>query len=73
MTTPASSATDTPAWLSFFDSHAHLADDAFDFDRDDVVRALLANPLVGQYPLAAELADELLAANREHLPRFFPS
>jgi 6-phospho-beta-glucosidase len=41
--------------------------------RDDVVRALLANPLVGQYPLAAELADELLAANRGLLPRFFPS
>jgi len=41
--------------------------------RDDVVRALLANPLVGQYPLAAELADEILAVNREHLPRFFPS
>jgi len=41
--------------------------------RDDVVRALLANPLVGQYPLAAELADELLAANKDHLPRFFPS
>ncbi len=41
--------------------------------RDDVVRALLANPLVGQYPLAAELADELLAANRHHLPRFFPA
>jgi 6-phospho-beta-glucosidase len=41
--------------------------------RDDVVRALLANPLVGQYPLAADLADELLAANRHHLPRFFPS
>ena len=41
--------------------------------RDDVVRALLANPLVGQYPLAAELADEILTANREHLPRFFPS
>jgi 6-phospho-beta-glucosidase len=41
--------------------------------RDDVVRALLANPLVGQYPLAADLSDELLAANREHLPRFFPS
>ena len=33
--------------------------------RDDVVRALLANPLVGQYPLAADLADELLAANRQ--------
>ncbi len=41
--------------------------------RDDVVRALLANPLVGQFPLAAELADELLGANRHHLPRFFPS
>jgi 6-phospho-beta-glucosidase len=40
--------------------------------RDDVVRALLANPLVGQYPLAGELADALLAANRSHLPRFFP-
>jgi 6-phospho-beta-glucosidase len=39
--------------------------------RDDVVRALLVNPLVGQYPLAAELADALLAANRHHLPRFF--
>ena len=41
--------------------------------RDDVVRALLANPLVGQYPLAAELADALLGANRDHLPRFFPT
>jgi 6-phospho-beta-glucosidase len=41
--------------------------------RDDVVRALLANPIIGQYPLAAELADELLAANRRYLPRFFPS
>ena len=41
--------------------------------RDDVVRALVANPLVGQYPLAADLADALLAANRHHLPRFFPS
>jgi len=40
--------------------------------RDDVVRALLANPLVGQYPLAAELADALLGANRSYLPRFFP-
>jgi alpha-galactosidase/6-phospho-beta-glucosidase family protein len=31
----------------------------------------LANPLVGQYPLAADLADAMLAANREYLPRFF--
>jgi 6-phospho-beta-glucosidase len=41
--------------------------------RDDVVRALLANPLVGQVPLASELADALLAENRHHLPRFFPA
>ena len=41
--------------------------------RDELVRALLANPLVGQYPLASELADELLSANREYLPRFSPS
>ena len=39
--------------------------------RDDVVRALLANPIVGQYPLAGDLADALLSANKEHLPRFF--
>ena len=41
--------------------------------RDDVVRALLANPLVGQYPLAVDLADDVLRANRQHLPRFFPA
>lgn len=40
--------------------------------RATVVRALLANPLVGRYPMAAELADDLLAANRRFLPRFFP-
>jgi 6-phospho-beta-glucosidase len=40
--------------------------------RDQVIRALLANPLVGQYPLAQELADGLLAANQHYLPRFFP-
>ncbi len=40
--------------------------------RDIMIRALLANPLVGQYPLAERLADALLAANRDYLPRFFP-
>jgi len=40
--------------------------------RDDVVRALVANPLVGQYPQAQRMADALLEANRHHLPRFFP-
>jgi 6-phospho-beta-glucosidase len=41
--------------------------------RRDVVRALVANPLVGQYPVAAELADAILEANRHFLPRFFPA
>ncbi len=40
--------------------------------RDTMIRALVANPLVGQYPLAEELADALLVANRHFLPRFFP-
>ncbi len=40
--------------------------------RQAVVKALVANPLVGAYPVAEELADALLQANRAHLPRFFP-
>jgi 6-phospho-beta-glucosidase len=40
--------------------------------RATMIRALVVNPLVGQYPLAEELADTLLAANRSFLPRFFP-
>ncbi len=40
--------------------------------RQAVVRALLANPLVGRYPLAEELTGALLDANRRFLPRFFP-
>jgi 6-phospho-beta-glucosidase len=40
--------------------------------RDTMIRALVANPLVGQYPRAEQLADTLLAANRRFLPRFFP-
>ena len=40
--------------------------------RDTMIRALVANPLVGQYPLAEQLADTLLTANRRFLPRFFP-
>jgi 6-phospho-beta-glucosidase len=40
--------------------------------RQTMIRALVANPLVGQYPLAERLADALLAANRHFLPRFFP-
>lgn len=39
-------------------------------DRRVALRALLANPLVGRYPLAEELLTALLEANMEHLPRF---
>jgi 6-phospho-beta-glucosidase len=35
-----------------------------------VRKALLAHPLVGQYAVAEDLADRLLEAGAEHLPRF---
>jgi 6-phospho-beta-glucosidase len=41
--------------------------------RDDALRALMANPLVGDYDIASPLLDALLEANRRHLPRFFPA
>jgi 6-phospho-beta-glucosidase len=41
-------------------------------DRDLALRALMANPLVGDYDVAAPLLDALLEANRPYLPRFFP-
>jgi 6-phospho-beta-glucosidase len=40
-------------------------------DRAIALRALMANPLVGDYDRAKALLDDLLAANREHLPAFF--
>ncbi len=39
-------------------------------DRDVALRALMANPLVGRYDIAAPLLDELLKVNAQHLPRF---
>lgn len=39
-------------------------------DRQVALRALLANPLVGRYDIAAPLLDELLAVNSRYLPRF---
>ena len=44
---------------------------AVDGDRTAALKALLANPLVGQYNIAKPLLDALLDANRAHLPRFF--
>jgi 6-phospho-beta-glucosidase len=41
-------------------------------DRTTALRALVANPLVGDYAAAAPLLDALLDANRSFLPRFFP-
>ena len=41
-------------------------------DRTVALKALMANPLVRQFAVAAPLLDELLEANRAHLPRFFP-
>jgi 6-phospho-beta-glucosidase len=40
--------------------------------RSVALRALLANPLVRQWDVAVPLLDELLAANRDHLPAFTP-
>lgn len=40
-------------------------------DRRAALKALVTNPLVADYPVAAPLLDELLAANRGYLPRFF--
>ena len=40
--------------------------------RSDALTALMANPLVGDYEIAAPLLDALLEQNRPHLPRFFP-
>ena len=41
--------------------------------RNAALRALLANPLVGDYRVAEPLLAALLDANRSHLPRFFPA
>jgi 6-phospho-beta-glucosidase len=45
---------------------------AIDGDRSAALKALIANPLVGRYSVAAALLDALLEANRKRLPRFFP-
>ena len=41
--------------------------------RDVALAALMANPLVAHYSIAAPLLDALLEANRERLPRFYPA
>jgi 6-phospho-beta-glucosidase len=41
--------------------------------RATALKALLANPLVGDYERARPLLDALLAANERYLPKFFPA
>ena len=40
-------------------------------DRGDALKALMTNPLVGDYDTAKPLLEALLEANEAHLPRFF--
>jgi len=42
-------------------------------DRTVALKALMANPLVPDYPTAAPLLEALLEENRVNLPRFFPA
>ena len=50
-------------------SYEHLAlEAAVRGGRDRVADALLTHPLVGQYELADQLADSLVALNRDFLP-----
>ena len=55
-------------------AYEHLAvEAAVTGDRTVARKALLANPLVGDYRVAAPLLDALLEASRRWLPRFFPA
>jgi 6-phospho-beta-glucosidase len=55
-------------------AYEHLAvEAAVTGDRSVARKALLANPLVGDYRVAAPLLEALLGASRPYLPRFFPA
>jgi 6-phospho-beta-glucosidase len=41
-------------------------------DRKIALKALMTNPLAGDYRTTVPLLDALLEENRQHLPRFFP-
>ncbi len=41
-------------------------------DRQEALVAMLTNPLVPSFEVAKGLVDEMLEANREYLPQFFP-
>lgn len=55
-------------------SYERLAVDAATTgSRSTALKALMANPLVAGFEVAEPLLDELLASNRDYLPRFFPA
>jgi 6-phospho-beta-glucosidase len=41
-------------------------------DRDAALMAMMTNPLVPSYEVARALLDEMLPANKEYLPQFYP-
>lgn len=53
-----------------YEKHAVKA--ALTGDEDEAMRALLINPLVGDYNKAKPCFDELKEAHKMHLPEFFP-
>ncbi len=52
-----------------YEKHAVKA--ALTGDKDEAMRALLVNPLVGDYKKAKPCFDELLSVHKAHLPQFF--
>ena len=52
-----------------YEKHAVKA--ALTGDKDEAMRALLVNPLVGDYKKAKPCFDELLEVHKAHLPQFF--
>lgn len=49
----------------------HTVKAAMDGDDDEAMKALLINPLVGDYNKAKQCYDEMKLAHRTYLPRFF--
>lgn len=52
-----------------YEKHAVKA--ALTGDKDEAMRALLVNPLVGDYKKAKPCFDEMLEVHKTHLPQFF--
>ena len=55
--------------MKAYEKHAVRA--ALTGDEDEAMRALLINPLVGDYKKAKPCFDELKEVHKEHLPQFF--